>query len=177
MRRSDPFYIKILIHLSELAAVNHKLSLRPSYFLRNSFSDFAKKKRRYYQSFYNLLRYQYLQKKLIKGVEYFEITQKGKYKTLKYYLKEKPKQKWDGKWRLALFDIPEEKQHLRKSLRENLQLLGFVYFQKSVWICPYDTRRELGIIVDHLGLHRFVQFAIIEYLEGDEKLRKQFKLA
>ncbi len=43
---------------------------------------------------------------------------------------------WDGKWRLALFDIPEVRVALRAKLRRRLCVLGFGYLQNSVWISP-----------------------------------------
>lgn len=176
MKQSAPLYIKILINLLALLDANQKLSFHPTYFLKNSFRDYAKKQSKYYQSFYNLLRHKYLEKKLFKGVESFNITRKGKYKALKYYLKEKPKQKWDDKWRIIFFDIPEERYYLRNRFRENLQLLGFKYLQKSAWVCPFDVRKELGIVVDYLNIHDYVHFAIVEKLENDEELKTKFKL-
>lgn len=176
MKKSTPVYIKILINLLAVLETNQKLPFDLNYFFNYSFADYARKQRTYYHSFYNLLRHKYLQRKLLGNVESFEITRKGKYKTLKYYMKEKPKQKWDGKWRMAIFDIPEDKTFLRQKLRENLQLLGFQYLQKSAWICPYDVRKELGIVIDYLVIHDYVRFAVIEKLEGDEKLKKKFKL-
>ena len=42
--------------------------------------------------------------------------------------------KWDGKIRLVIFDIPEEKAHFRELIRDQLKLLGYKYLQKSVYI-------------------------------------------
>jgi len=41
-------------------------------------------------------------------VVYFEVTQKGRYKALRYFDEKKKLDKWDGKWRLVIFDIPEK---------------------------------------------------------------------
>lgn len=41
---------------------------------------------------------------------------------------------WDGRWRLVLFDIPEERAALRAKLRRSLCALGFGYLQNSVWV-------------------------------------------
>ena len=45
---------------------------------------------------------------------------------------------WDKKWRLVVFDIPEEKRKLRDYLRRYLKTLGFGKVQRSIWISPYD---------------------------------------
>ncbi len=46
---------------------------------------------------------------------------------------------WDGRWRLAMFDIPESKSALRQKLWRQLRSLGFGYLQHSVWISPDST--------------------------------------
>ncbi len=180
MKSSTPLTVEILIALLSLLEVNHRLAYKPSYFLNRSFSDFYKMKERYYRAFYNALRYKYLKKRLVKNVVYFEVTRKGRYKALKYILKNKlknkEKEKWDRKWRLFIFDIPEKKSILRERLRENLQLLGFKYLQKSVWVTPYDIRKELGIVVDYLNIKSYVHFMVVEVLEDDGWLRKQFRI-
>jgi phenylacetic acid degradation operon negative regulatory protein len=43
---------------------------------------------------------------------------------------------WDGQWRMALFDLPEEKRSLRNALRNELKAARFGYLQGSVWISP-----------------------------------------
>src|SRR3989338_3817241 len=56
--------------------------------------------------------------------------------------------RWDGLWRLIIFDIPEEKRHGRKALAEKLLELGFKPVQKSVFIYPYECRKELDFIIE-----------------------------
>lgn len=45
-------------------------------------------------------------------------------------------QKWDRKWRLLLFDIPERDASKRRELRRALTAAGFGCLQASVWISP-----------------------------------------
>ena len=40
------------------------------------------------------------------------------------------RKKWDGKWRIVVFDIPEKKKAAREALRKKLKDLGFVELQK-----------------------------------------------
>ncbi len=44
--------------------------------------------------------------------------------------------KWDGKWRLALFDVPQTHVALRTRLRRKLRELRFGWLQNSVWVSP-----------------------------------------
>ena len=43
---------------------------------------------------------------------------------------------WDGKWRMVVFDLPEEKRSLRNELRRELRAARFGGLQGSVWISP-----------------------------------------
>ena len=43
---------------------------------------------------------------------------------------------WDGKWRMVVFDVPEEKRSLRNELRHELRAARFGGLQGSVWISP-----------------------------------------
>ncbi|MCF6314572.1 MAG: hypothetical protein L3J39_19140 [Verrucomicrobiales bacterium] len=45
--------------------------------------------------------------------------------------------KWDGNWRMVLFDIPESKRNLRRKIREILHSQHFGCLQQSVWISPH----------------------------------------
>lgn len=44
--------------------------------------------------------------------------------------------RWDGRWRLVLFDVPEVRKVARNQLRRYLHGRGFGYLQNSVWITP-----------------------------------------
>jgi len=52
------------------------------------------------------------------------------------------KRKWDGRWRLVLFDVPEKRRIARDKLRDYLHHRGFGYLQNSVWITPDDVSEE-----------------------------------
>ena len=43
---------------------------------------------------------------------------------------------WDGKWRVVVFDLPEEHNASRVRLRRQLKDRGFGYLQNSLWITP-----------------------------------------
>jgi phenylacetic acid degradation operon negative regulatory protein len=52
------------------------------------------------------------------------------------------KRRWDGKWRLVLFDVPQRNASHRARLRRSLALRGFGYLQNSVWITPHPFTNE-----------------------------------
>lgn len=47
--------------------------------------------------------------------------------------------KWDGTWRMVIFDIPESHRHLRRKLRDILRAHHFGCLQQSVWLTPHPV--------------------------------------
>lgn len=64
--------------------------------------------------------------------------------------------KWDGKWRVVIFDIPETNKRIRQALRETLKVLEFWPLQKSVWISKKDYVKEFRKWVEDLGLSKYI---------------------
>ena len=49
---------------------------------------------------------------------------------------------WDGKWRMVLYDVPENRSSDRTRLRRSLVERGFGHLQNSVWITPDPLTNE-----------------------------------
>src|SRR3989344_2971454 len=65
-------------------------------------------------------------------------------------------EKWDGKWRLVFWDIPEQKRAVRDLLRGKLKRLGFVRWQKSVWASKKNCTEILRSYVRSVGIEEWV---------------------
>jgi phenylacetic acid degradation operon negative regulatory protein len=52
-------------------------------------------------------------------------------------------QKWDGIWRVLIFDIPELTRAVRNLFRGKIQELGFYTLQKSVYVTPLACEKEI----------------------------------
>ena len=126
------------------------------------------------------------QKRLVELTEknnqlYIEITNNGKklIKNFDYDNLELPKfKKWDKKWRLVIFDIPEKKNKERHALAIKLKDLGFYPLQESNYIYPYDCQDEIDFVCEFLSINRYVNYCLVESLgkrEGD--LRQFFSLS
>ena len=63
---------------------------------------------------------------------------------------------WDGKWRIVIFDIPENKRVIRNLFRRNLKKWGFKPLQKSVWVCKKDIFDKIKFYVEDLNLGEWV---------------------
>lgn len=107
------------------------------------------------------------------------LTDKGKKKALTYDLDKmeiKKPQKWDRKWRIVLFDIPESNKKERDGLRYRLKRLGFFEYQKSVFVHPYDCKNEIDYIVEFWFIRKFVRFIIADFLDNELHLKHHFGL-
>ena len=54
--------------------------------------------------------------------------------------------RWDGQWRLVLFDVPTGQNAQRERLRRYLRDKGFGYLQNSAWITPDPLEEERHIL-------------------------------
>ncbi|MBI2630633.1 hypothetical protein HYW73_00220 [Candidatus Nomurabacteria bacterium] len=84
--------------------------------------------------------------------------------------------KWDGKWRLVMFDIPMRFTKGREALRYHLKELGFYQFQKSAWIYPYPCEDEIIFIADFFGVGKCIEILTVESILRDEHLKKHFRI-
>ena len=84
--------------------------------------------------------------------------------------------KWDKKWRLVIFDIPEKRRLVRDQIRELLSLAGFLKLQDSVWVYPYDCEDIIGLLKTDLVVSRNVLYVIADEIENDDRLRNEFDL-
>lgn len=107
------------------------------------------------------------------------LTKDGRQKALKYQIDEikiKKPEKWDGKWRMVIFDIPEKKKKAREALRNKLRELGFRELQKSVLVFPYECEDEIDFIVEVFEIRPYVRFMRVDSFTNEEQLKIKFKL-
>ncbi|MFH1956224.1 MAG: hypothetical protein ABIJ28_01060 [Patescibacteria group bacterium] len=99
-----------------------------------------------------------------------EITEKGKKRILKYKFDEiviaRPK-KWDGYWRMIIFDIPERYKKGRDALTRKFKEMEIYPLQKSVFICPFECGDEINFVSEFFDVRKFVHYFVIK--EIDEK--------
>jgi len=84
---------------------------------------------------------------------------------------EKVRRKWDGKWRIIIYNIPENNRELRDKLRRELKWLGFGMLANSTWISPNPVEGILRKFINEFydsSTNIDVNIFIAEYL-GDPK--------
>lgn len=108
------------------------------------------------------------------------LTKNGRKQALMYNidnLKIKTPVRWDGKWNIIMFDIPEKIKHVRDSLRMHLKNMGFYEFQKSVFIHPYTCTEEIEYIVNFYQAQKYIHHIIATHIDNERDLKKHFSLA
>lgn len=86
------------------------------------------------------------------------------------------KKKWDGRWRMVVFDIPERRRTVRFRLRRIMSEIGFVRLQDSVWVYPYDCEDFVALLKAELKVGKNVLYTIVDTIEHDKSIRLHFKL-
>ena len=84
--------------------------------------------------------------------------------------------KWDKKWRVVIFDIPEKKRKIRDTLRHEMKKLGFFELQKSTWVFPYDCRDAVDFLIELYEARNFVRYIVTSEISYDADLRLHFDL-
>lgn len=107
------------------------------------------------------------------------LTDEGKIKALSFQIDSlsipKPKN-WDGRWRIIIFDIPENKKQARDLFRQHLKRLGFYALQRSVFIHPYPCKDQVDFLKHNFEVAECVTFIQARYLDNQNLLRNHFQV-
>jgi len=130
------------------------------------------------QSFKRLIKKGYL-KSLPNGR--LVLTKEGRERLDRYQLDdltlpESSPSEWDGRWRLILFDVPEEKNYLRGIFRRKLQQLGFHYLQRSAWLYPFACEGAIAELGHRLELDEHLAVIVTDSFSQEPKFLKRFHL-
>jgi len=84
------------------------------------------------------------------GREVIELTTHGKKRVLDYDIENmqlETKKKWDGKWRIVMFDIPQTKKKARDAVSFKIKEIGMYPIQKSVFVFPHTCKDEIDFVI------------------------------
>ena len=107
------------------------------------------------------------------GSVLISLNEKGRLRALNLSFKRfyNRKEKWDGKWRMVAFDIPDASRKGRNALRYRMRLGGFYELQESLFLYPYDCEKEIKNFVKLFKLEKYVRFALIDYIDNEKELK------
>ena len=110
---------------------------------------------------------------------YIKLTKDGQRQILKYKLGELKfgrVKKWDGKWRIIVFDIPEKFRKARQAVSFTLRKAGAYQFQKSVFVYPDDCEDDIRFVAGIYGVRPFVKFIEAGRIDNEPILKRHFEI-
>ena len=84
--------------------------------------------------------------------------------------------RWDRKWRIVIFDIPEYLKSTRDIMRARLKQIGMIELQKSVFVHPYPCEKEIEFLTEFYEVKPHVRLIIAESIDSEFHLKTKFKL-
>lgn len=112
------------------------------------------------------------------GKRFARITDAGKRALLLEQMKFSggTRKRWDQRWRVVMFDVPERRRATRDSLRRTMQAMGFFRLQDSAWVYPYDCEDVVALVKAELEIGKDVMYLVVEHMGNDRYIRNQFGL-
>lgn len=171
---------QILLYLVDAVVKGHDVFDSYGYY-RKSTNDYFRwrdfDKRKFQKNLYRLKKDKIVDIYIRGQKRIIELTKKGKKCVKKYILDSIDiyiPEKWDYKWRLVIFDIPEDKKIIRDLLSRKLKEMGFKALQKSVFVFPYNCQTEINRIKFLYNVANYVQYIVAEKIETQIDLIKYF---
>ena len=100
------------------------------------------------------------------------LEEKGRKRILQYKMDTlalKNTGRWDGFWRVVIFDIPEDNRKAREFFREKLKDLSFQKLQKSVFITRLECKDEIDFLRHSLEISPYVSYILAKDISSIEK--------
>lgn len=127
------------------------------------------------RTLYRFLKKRILEKYTTNGRKKIKFSRKGLEFLFSHFPDfKKMNKKWDGRFRLVFYDLPNDRHNSRKRLREILKQLGFRPLQLSVWISPFRVKDELEEYLKNACLSEYVRILEISIplSEAREMIKK-----
>ena len=120
-------------------------------------------------------------KELGGGKVRIELTKNGKRLIREYDLEDmelKIPQKWDGYWRVIIYDIPVHQRKASNAFRQKIRTLGLFQLQRSVWVCPYECLEELEFLssIFEIDFDRCICYFKTREIPREDKIKNHFAL-
>jgi phenylacetic acid degradation operon negative regulatory protein len=77
---------------------------------------------------------------------------------------------WDKKWRVIMYNIPEEKRQIRDELRKELMWIGFGSLSNGCWVSPNNFKKEINLLISKYEIEEYVHLFLSEYVGPQSNL-------
>lgn len=84
--------------------------------------------------------------------------------------------KWNSKWRVVCFDIPETEKYSRTLFQTKLANLGFYRLQNSVFVYPHPCGELVELAHKAFGLQKCLRVIIADRIDNEAHLLNFFHL-
>ena len=84
--------------------------------------------------------------------------------------------RWDGMWRIVIFDVPNKKSKNRSAFTQHIKNMGFHLMQKSVWAYPYACHEEIMILRKFYEIEKHVMYLETKTVEDEPVWKAKFDL-
>lgn len=139
--------------------------------------SFSRTPSRINRTFYQLRAAGFIEVRQIEGKKVVRLTDKGRAKLERVSTGDKKRpRRWDGRWRVVIYDIGENRKDLRHKARAFVQTYGFERLQDSVWVYPYDCEEVITLLKADLKIGKDILYMIVESIENDAEIRRRFSL-
>lgn len=158
--------------LGDLSSNKHLLSVFSS-------SARATPRRRIIDTAALLARQGYVTVGLLDNEKVFKLTESGKARIKAAQVVENGlsiPERWDGRWYLITFDIPESKKVARNQLILTLKKHGFVNYVKGLWLIPYNPTAMIKSLRKQLNLRGKIKIIVAQFIDDENKFKKYWDL-
>lgn len=101
----------------------------------------------------------------------YRLTEKGfQAISLKFPFFKFLKDKWDGKWRVISYEIPEKKREIRDRLRREMQGWGLGPWHRSFWLTPHPIIETLKNLTSQKEEEKYIQAFESDHVYGDREI-------
>lgn len=80
------------------------------------------------------------------------------------------KEKWDGRWRIISYEIPEKQREIRDRLRREMQGWGLGPWHRSFWLTPHPVIDNLKELVFGRQEEKYIQAFESQHIFGDREI-------
>lgn len=84
---------------------------------------------------------------------------------------------WDKKWRLLIYDLTGLSKSTKDSFRKKIKSWGFYQMKRTVWVSPYDFKKELDQLCKLLKIDQDkIVYTTTIKIAKENQLKKFFNL-